>query len=537
MRKTTVIGFLGTTLDQGRRNERWNKWRPSVSVCQQEDLLVSKYYLIVQESAVSLADWITKDIHFVSPETEVIPVLVSIKDPWDFQEMYSLLFDFSKKLKIDSEKEDVLVHITTGTHVAQICLFLLTESRHFPGKLLQSSPYRKTSKDKNEENKGDKTGVLTVIDLDLAKYDGLAARFKKQKLDDISLLKSGIKTRNKQFNLLIEEIETVAIRSNDPILLTGPTGAGKSQLARRIFDLKKVHNQTSGRFVEVNCAILRGDGAMSTLFGHKKGSFTGAINDRPGLLMSADKGICFLDEIGELGLDEQAMLLRAIEEKTFLPLGSDDEIKSDFQLICGSNKDLQLGISEGTFREDLYARINLWTFLMPSLKERLEDIEPNLQYELTKYAEDSGRKISFNNEAKGKFLSFAVSPEAAWESNFRDLNGSVKRMSTLAPGGRITESTVQDEIGRLKKRWLKSTAKESAVLKTVLTEDEISEIDMFDRITLEGVLFVCRESANLSEAGRKLFKVSRNKKQNLNDADRIGKFLKRFNISWVDIKR
>src|SRR5262249_21144841 len=116
----------------------------------------------------------------------------------------------------------------------------------------------------------------------------------------------------------------------------GPTGAGKSQLARRIYELKVARHQIAGAFVDVNCATLRGDAAMSTLFGHRKGAFTGAVQDRPGLLRAADGGLLFLDEIGELGLDEQAMLLRAVEEKRFLPVGADKEVASDFRLIAGT---------------------------------------------------------------------------------------------------------------------------------------------------------------------------------------------------------
>ena len=130
------------------------------------------------------------------------------------------------------------------------------------------------------------------------------------------------------------------MRSASPILLLGPTGAGKSLLARRIYELKKSRRLVKGPFVEVNCATVRGDAAMSALFGHVKGAFTGAVRDRPGLLLSADDGVLFLDEIGELGLDEQAMLLRALEEKRFLPLGGDQEVSSDFQLIAGTNRDL-----------------------------------------------------------------------------------------------------------------------------------------------------------------------------------------------------
>ena len=121
----------------------------------------------------------------------------------------------------------------------------------------------------------------------------------------------------------------------------------------------------TGAFVEVNCATLRGDAAMSTLFGHVRGSFTGALRDRPGLLRAADGGVLFLDEVGELGPDEQAALLRAIEEKQFLPLGADREVRSDFQLIAGTNADLAAAVRVGRFREDLLARINMWTFRLP----------------------------------------------------------------------------------------------------------------------------------------------------------------------------
>ena len=138
---------------------------------------------------------------------------------------------------------------------------------------------------------------------------------------------------------------------------------------------------------------------MSALFGHKKGAFTGAASDRAGLLRTANGGMLFLDEIGELGLDEQAMILRAVEEKCFLPVGSDVESTSDFQLIAGTNRDLQDAISEGRFREDLLARLNLWTFHLPGLVDRREDIEPNLDYELRRYAETEGHQVTFNKEA------------------------------------------------------------------------------------------------------------------------------------------
>src|SRR5689334_19903925 len=118
----------------------------------------------------------------------------------------------------------------------------------------------------------------------------------------------------------------------------------------------------AGSLVGVNCARIRGDGARAGWFGHTKGAFTGAVGARAGLLRTADGGVLFLDEVGELGVDEQAMLLRALEEKRFLPVGSDREVTSNFLLLAGTNCDLMAAVRAGSFREDLLARINLWTF-------------------------------------------------------------------------------------------------------------------------------------------------------------------------------
>ena len=325
------------------------------------------------------------------------------------------------------------------------------------------------------------------------------------------------------------------MHSREPLLLTGPTGAGKSRLARRIFDLKKARHQVTGEFVEVNCATIRGEGAMSALFGHVKGSFTGAMRDRAGYLRAAHRGVLFLDEIGELGLDEQAMLLRAVEEKAFFPLGSDREARSDFQLIAGTNRDLAARVREGRFRDDLLARINLWTFQLPGLRDRAEDIEPNLLFELEQFARRNGARVTFNKEAREKFLRFAASPEALWTANFRDLSGAVVRMATLARGGRISTEIVDEELERLRARWTSPDAKSSA-LERVLDAKQIAELDPFDRVQLEHVVEVAQRARSLSDAGRALFAASRQKRKSVNDADRVRKYLARFGIEWTALR-
>lgn len=333
---------------------------------------------------------------------------------------------------------------------------------------------------------------------------------------------------------MIEQIETVATRSKSPILLMGPTGAGKSQLARRVFELKKQKHQLPGRFVEVNCATLRGDGAMSTLFGHIKGAYTGASADRAGLLRSAHQGLLFLDEIGELGQDEQAMLLRALEEKRFLPVGGDKEVESDFQLIAGTNRDLQAAVLEGRFRDDLLARLNLWTYRLPGLAERAEDIEPNLDFELERHSRENHQRVTFNREARERYLAYARSAEARWSGNFRDLGASVMRLATLAEGGRIRLDLVEDEIARLRRQWQGAAAQRS-LLDEVMGE-RAAGLDRFDRVQLEDVLRACRQARNLSQAGRELFAVSRALKASSNDADRLRKYLARFQLDWEQVR-
>ena len=265
---------------------------------------------------------------------------------------------------------------------------------------------------------------------------------------------------------------------------------------------------------------------MSTLFGHVKGAFTGALAPRMGLLREADGGVLFLDEIAELGLDEQAMLLKAIEEKTFFPFGSDKEVHSDFQLIAGTHRDMRQWVEEGKFREDLYARINMWTFALPGLAERREDIAPNIEFELQRFSAEAQTQIRFDKDARERYLAFACSGQAQWRGNFRELSSSIARMATLAEQGRITLANAEEEIARLQHAWQTPSSLPPLA----------EEIDLFEQRQLETVLEVCRRHRSLSDAGRELFAVSRLKKANPNDADRLRKYLARFGLSWENIR-
>lgn len=265
------------------------------------------------------------------------------------------------------------------------------------------------------------------------------------------------------------------------------------------------------------------------------GHFCPAVADRPGLLCTADTGVLFLDEIGEIGLDEQAMILRAIEDKRFLPVGADKEVCSDFQLIAGTNCDLGVAVAAGRFRDELYARLNLWTFTLPGLAERREDIEPNLDYELERFAEREGTRVTFNKEARARYLGFATATDATWLGNLRDLAASVTRMATFAPGGRMDVPTVDAEVGRLTRLWSRASPVPNDSLATILGEEVAAELDPFDRIQLAEVVRICCSSRSLSDAGRKLFSVSLARRSTSNDADRLRKYLQRFGVSWSKI--
>lgn len=525
MMRHVGFGFLGTSLDRGFAESRWDRWRPTVALMAHPEILsFSEYHLLINNRSAEqreVALQVIADIKTIAPECEVVLDLVEIKDPWDFEEVYLALQGYAERYQYD-ENAEYWVHLSTGSHVMQLCLFMLTEARWIPARIAE------TQMDKTRLAEGWR-GKLQLIDFELAKYAAIRERFSRQAVAYQATLKDGIPTRNLAFNQLMAELERVCLRSDDPLLLTGPTGAGKSKLAQQVHALRREAHRVKGKLVEVNCATLRGDNAMSTLFGHVRGAFTGAQSDRSGLLREAHGGMLFLDEIGELGLDEQAMLLRAIEDKRFMPMGSDKEVTSSFQLVTGTNRDLQEAVANGTFRADLLARINQWQFTLPGLADRIEDLEPNIEVELAKASAKQGLSIRFAALAREQYLQFARG--YAWPGNFRDLSASISRMATLADGGLITSTDVQRETQRLS-----GVVTKTAIPSYVERFCPGQALDAFDRVQLETVLKEVVTADTLAEAGRALFAESRQQKANPNDSDRIRKYLARFGLDFETIK-
>lgn len=205
------------------------------------------------------------------------------------------------------------------------------------------------------------------------------------------------------------------------VLITGPNGSGKELVAR---NLHQQSRRSAMPFIEVNCAAIPGELIESELFGHEKGSFTSAIKQHKGKFEQADGGTLFLDEIGDMSLAAQAKVLRVLQEKKLSRVGSDKDIEVDVRVIAATNKDLQKEIAAGNFREDLYHRLSVILFRVPSLDERKDDIPALIRFFLEKYM-DGGKTRSFSPEAVDLLVS------KSWPGNIRELDNVVDRLLIL----------------------------------------------------------------------------------------------------------
>ena len=204
-----------------------------------------------------------------------------------------------------------------------------------------------------------------------------------------------------------------------PALILGETGTGKEVVCRSIHAANPV-----GPFVTIDCSSFVGPLMESELFGHARGAFTGAVNAKIGLIEAADGGTAFFDEIGELPLDLQAKLLRVLQEKEFRPVGSLQMKRSDFRIVAATNRDLLKEVEKGTFRRDLYYRLNVVTVRIAPLRERKEDIPLLMRHFLAKY----GSGHTFTQEAMDAMLSYE------WPGNVRELENTIQQMAAVRTG-------------------------------------------------------------------------------------------------------
>ena len=228
------------------------------------------------------------------------------------------------------------------------------------------------------------------------------------------------------------------------VLITGESGTGKELIARAI------HLESDRRgqpFVAINCGGIPETLMESELFGHKKGSFTGAIQDKPGLFQEAHRGTIFLDEIGELSLPIQVKLLRAVQEKTLRPVGGTEDVSVDIRIVSATNKSLEKEVIAGKFREDLFYRLNVIEIKVPALRDRKADLKPLAQHFLEKYAREMGKEIS-------KLSSYALDMMLKYDfpGNVRELENLLERSVALSTTNIILPDSLALSVH--KRRWI-----------------------------------------------------------------------------------
>lgn len=222
------------------------------------------------------------------------------------------------------------------------------------------------------------------------------------------------------------------------VLITGESGSGKEYIARLIHSYS---NRKEAPFVAVDCGAIPKDLAASEFFGHVKGAFTGAVNDKTGYFVAASGGTVFLDEIGNLGYDVQVQLLRALEERKVKPVGSDREVAFDVRIISATNENLVKAVAEGSFREDLYHRLNEFSLKALSLRERREDIPVFANHFLAASNEELGKEvIGFEEEVLRIFKDYH------WPGNLREMRNVVKRATLLCQTGFIGKDDIPAEL-------------------------------------------------------------------------------------------
>ncbi|WP_128330830.1 sigma-54 dependent transcriptional regulator [Apibacter sp. HY039] len=235
----------------------------------------------------------------------------------------------------------------------------------------------------------------------------------------------------------LEEIKTIIDKvapTDARVLITGPNGTGKELVAHSIHEKSE---RSIMPIIEVNCAAIPSELIESELFGHMKGSFTGAVKDKQGKFELANKGTIFLDEIGDMSLPAQAKVLRALQEGKVSRVGSDSEISVDVRVLAATNKDLKEEIKKGRFREDLFHRLSVIELKVPSLKERKEDVPLLIEYFAEVIAEEQGAKVKrFSLEAIDLLQSFD------WTGNIRELRNVVERLIILG-GDPVTPDDVK----------------------------------------------------------------------------------------------
>jgi len=263
----------------------------------------------------------------------------------------------------------------------------------------------------------------------LAEQARLAKEREDAKGGHVPVNVKGIIGQSQALQTVLEKVKRVA-KANSTIMLRGETGTGKEMIANAIHNLSPRKN---GPFIKLNCAALPESVLESELFGHEKGAFTGALNQRKGRFELAHGGTLFLDEVGEISASFQAKLLRVLQEGEFERVGGTRTIKVDVRLVCATNRDLEAEVAKGAFRADLYFRLAVVPIFLPALRDRREDIGPLAREFLTRFNQEHGTQLALNPAA------LAMLESCYFPGNVRELENCIRHTATLARSKQLAD--------------------------------------------------------------------------------------------------
>ncbi len=427
---TVLLAWLGRT-DLDCSTGKKSGPGPTASVVEARPfdalVLLSNYKL---EESRSYVEWLegrgAPPIH-LRPE--------QLEDPTDYSGIHDAAVGaatfVSEELGADA---NLAIHLSPGTPAMQSVWVLLAKTR-YPAELIQSH---------------EKTGVRTVsIPFDIAaEYVPALLRRTDEKLERLS---AGLPPTAPEFDEIIGRgllLQRALVRArrvaphDTTVLIEGESGTGKELFARAIHAQSR---RASGPFVDVNCGALPEGLVESLLFGHEKGAFSGAAHVHKGHFESADGGTLFLDELGELPLDAQAKILRALQEKAIRRVGSQKTITVDVRVIAATNRDLRTEVAAKSFREDLYYRLAVGVIRLPPLRERQGDLTPLIEHFLA----DANRKFSDQPGFEAKILSPSgknLLLRQAWPGNVRELQATMDRLVLWTAGPRVGVEDVREEL-------------------------------------------------------------------------------------------
>ncbi len=366
-------------------------------------------------------------INTLHPKCNVHVLDIKLSDPTNYRDILRGVKQHVHAIQEEHGSTSFFISIASGTPQMHACWMLLVASGEILAKILHIRPPSFVTKD-----------LPPVSEIDLSSDEFPSVRFKASgfTIDEHEVDVGAVREQlgivgDHPAMLKVLEMGAILASSLAPILITGETGTGKELFARYVHALSGRPQDT---FVVVNCAAIPEDLVESILFGHKKGAFTGAVNDQIGKFDAAHKGTLFLDELGELPLPAQAKLLRVLQDGIVEPIGQTKGHAVDVRVIAATNRDLRKQIRKGNFREDLYYRLNLGEIKLPSLRERRSDI-PKLALHILE-------RLNGSLKRQRRLTTNALSRLQAhnWEGNIRDLENVIERSVRLSRVGVLDAS-------------------------------------------------------------------------------------------------